>query len=98
MASDIVEVERRLGSIAEQVRANVSSLLDWQRLNDKKACRIASYRTDFDPTNQGQWPQQHAWFLDQLERFVRAFRSRIDGLDIDALKDGSGAGAELALQ
>jgi Domain of unknown function (DUF4268) len=72
--------------------------LDWQRLNDKKACRIASYRSDFDPTNQGQWPQQQTWFLGQLERFVRVFRSRIDELDIDALENGSGVGAEPGTQ
>jgi hypothetical protein len=89
-AFDHLEAERAT------IEAEFGSPLDWQRLNDKKACRIASYRTDFDPTNQEQWPQQHTWFLDQLERFARAFRSRIDGLDIDALKDG--AGEELAPQ
>jgi hypothetical protein len=43
-------------------------------------------------------PQQHAWLLDQLEHFVRVFRSRIDALDIDALEDGFGAEAEVAPQ
>jgi len=88
LAFDHLEAERAT------IEAEFGSPLDWQRLNDKKACRIAIYRTDLDPTNQDQWPQQHAWFLDQLERFARVFRSRIDGLDIDALEDGSGAEAE----
>jgi hypothetical protein len=88
VAFDHLEAERAT------IEAEFGSPLDWQRLNDKKACRIAIYRTDLDPTNQGQWPQEHTWYLDQLERFVRVFRSRIDGLNIDALDEGSGPGAE----
>lgn len=72
------------------IETEFGSPLNWQRLNEKKGCRIAVYRIDLDPTNQGHWPQQQAWFLDQLERFARVFRSRIDGLEIEALEDGAG--------
>jgi len=37
---------------------------------------------------------QHAWILDQMERFTRAFRSRIDGLNLDMSDDGSEAAIE----
>jgi len=87
-AFDRMEAERT------SIDAEFGAPLDWQRLSDKKGCRIAIYRTDLDPTSQDQWPQQHAWFLDQLERFSRVFRSRIDGLDIDALEDSPSAGLE----
>jgi hypothetical protein len=76
------------------IEAEFGSSLDWQRMNDKKGCRIALSRTDLDPTNKPQWPQQHAWFLDQLDRFARVFRSRIEALQIVEIDNGSDVGAE----
>jgi Domain of unknown function (DUF4268) len=86
LAFDHLEAER------PNIEAEFGDRLDWQRLNDKKASRIAIYRTDLDPSNQGQWPLQHAWFLEQLDRFVRVFQGRIVAFDIDALEQVSGTG------
>jgi hypothetical protein len=80
IAFDHLEAERK------NIETEFGSALDWQRLNDKKACRIATYRTDFDPTNNQQWSGQFAWFLEQLNSFVRVFRGRIDALDMNALE------------
>jgi hypothetical protein len=80
LAFDHLEVER------QNIEAEFGSALDWQRLNDKKACRIATYRTDFDPSNKEQWPRQFEWFLEQLNSFVRVFRGRIDALDMETLE------------
>jgi hypothetical protein len=75
----------------DQLRADQDSLeaefgasLDWQRMNDKKGCRIAVSRTDLDPNEDSQRPQQFAWFLDQMERFARVFRDRIRNLSLNA--------------
>jgi Domain of unknown function (DUF4268) len=75
-----------LNAHRSDIEADFGGQLEWQRLNDRKGCRIAISNTDFDPTNREQWPNQHAWFLDHLERMTRAFRSRIDALDIDELE------------
>lgn len=48
--------------------------LDWQRLDGKKMCRIVVQRDGADPTDEAQWPAQHAWLIAQLENFRKVFR------------------------
>jgi hypothetical protein len=67
--------------------------LDWQRLDDKKACRVAVFRTDMDPNIEAQRPSQYQWFLDQMERFSRVFRDRIRALPLDDLTEAVSAPA-----
>jgi hypothetical protein len=73
------------------IEAEFGGPLDWQRMNDKKFCRIAVYRTDLDPNEQDQWPTQFDWFLDQMERFTQTFRPRIAALDLDQVDSSSDA-------
>jgi hypothetical protein len=56
---------------------------EWQRMDDKKACRIAVYRTDLDPRDEGQRPVQYAWLLDHMGRFAQVFGNRIGALPLD---------------
>jgi hypothetical protein len=83
LAFDHFEGER------QDIEAEFGGALDWQRMDERRACRIAIYRTDFDPANQEQRPKQHEWYLKQLNSFVSVFRGRIDALDIDALEQQS---------
>jgi len=46
---------------------------EWQRMDDKKACRIAVYRTDLDPRDESQRAGQYAWFLDHMQLFAQVF-------------------------
>ena len=48
--------------------------LSWQRLDGKKQSRIALYREATDPTNEADWPAQHEWVVQTLERFREVFR------------------------
>lgn len=34
--------------------------------------------------NEGDWPQQHAWFADALTRLDTALRKRIAALDLES--------------
>jgi Domain of unknown function (DUF4268) len=78
-AFDLLEADR------QAIEAEFGGPLDWQRMDSKKACRIAVFRTDMDPNIEAQRPCQYEWFLDQMERFSRVFRDRIKALPLDQL-------------
>ena len=65
----------RLYSERQAIEKDFGGILDWQRLDDKTACRVAVARTDLDPTNEKQWSAQHAWFFGSID----ALPSRISG-------------------
>jgi Domain of unknown function (DUF4268) len=77
-AFDLLESER------DTIEAEFGARLDWQRMDDKKACRIAIYRTDLDPRDENQRAVQYEWFLDEMRRFSEAFSNRIRSLPLDA--------------
>lgn len=76
-AFDLLEVER------DTIEGEFGGKLDWQRLNDKKGCRIAVVRTDLDPRDESQRAMQYDWFLEQMQRFSRVFGGRIRSLTLD---------------
>jgi hypothetical protein len=76
-AFDLLEAER------DTIEADFGGKLDWQRLNDKKGCRIAVSRTDLDPRDESQRAMQYDWFLDQMQRFSRVFGGRIRSLALE---------------
>jgi hypothetical protein len=76
-----------LVSERDTIEAEFGARLDWQRLDDKKACRIATYRTDLDPRDEGQRAVQYEWFLDQMQRFSAVFGNRIRSLRLDDVAD-----------
>lgn len=57
-----------------EIDARVGPGLSWQRLDGKKQSRIALYREGTDPTNESDWPAQHAWLVETLELFHSVFR------------------------
>ena len=63
---------------------------EWQRMDDKKACRIAVYRTDLDPRDESQRPAQYRWFLDHMQLFAKVFGNRIRALPLDDAGDPDG--------
>jgi hypothetical protein len=71
----------------DTIEAEFGAELDWQRLDDKKACRIATYRTDLDPRDEGQRAVQYELVLDQMQRFSAVFGNRIRSLRLDDVAD-----------
>ena len=55
--------------------------LEWAELPGRKSCRISLRKGDTDPTDVSDWPKQHEWLADKLERFNTVFRPRIQALD-----------------
>ena len=76
-AFDLLEAERA------EIEAEFGATLDWQRMDDRKACRIAVFRRDMDPNVEAERPRQYEWLLDQMERFSRVFGNRISTLPLD---------------
>jgi len=48
--------------------------LSWQRLDNRKQSRIALYQENSDSTDETDWPFQHSWLVEQLERFYNIFQ------------------------
>jgi len=57
-----------------EIESKFGHPLSWQRLDGRKQCRIALTRENTDPTKEADWPAQHAWVADQLERFHTIFK------------------------
>lgn len=49
--------------------------LTWQRLNEKKTCRVACRLEDVDGTNVEQWETIKAFHCDAMPRFYNALRT-----------------------
>jgi hypothetical protein len=82
-AFDLLEADRT------NIEAEFGEPLDWQRMNDKKASRIGSNRTDLDPRDESQRPMQYEWLLDHMRRFVQVFSNRIRALPLEERIEGS---------
>jgi hypothetical protein len=65
----------------QEIEDEVGAKLDWREMPGKKSSRVYLYRRNTDPTDRDDWPRQHAWLLEKLEAFHRAFAPRIKELD-----------------
>jgi len=65
----------------DQAEAEICVPLDWQELPERKGSRIAIYKENTDPTDEADWPRQHEWMADMLNRFNKTFRPRVKNLD-----------------
>lgn len=63
-----------------EIEGAVGTALTWEPMENKKSSRIALYRENTEPTNEADWPSQHAWLAETLERFNKVFRPIIQTL------------------
>lgn len=64
------------------VETEFGTQLNWERLDNRKGCRIGVYCEGCDPMDESDWPRQHAWLKDNLEKLDRIFRNRIRNLNV----------------
>lgn len=64
------------------IEAEFGEQLLWQELPGKKASRIVLYKTGVDPSNEGQYPDLHAWMLSKMDRFRGVFGPRVRALSL----------------
>lgn len=65
----------------EQIENEFGEPLEWMELPGGKENRIELHDTQADPNNHDDWPNQHAWLSENLEKFDSVFRTRVKQLD-----------------
>lgn len=63
----------------------IGAALVWDELPDKQASRIYLAKENVDPLDQQQWPEQHAWLIEQVGKFRKVFRPRVKSLRLDVV-------------
>ena len=68
---------------AVEIEQEFDTSLEWNELPGKKSCRVSLDKKDTNPTDEADWPNQHAWLTEKLELFDRVFRHRVQALNAD---------------
>jgi Domain of unknown function (DUF4268) len=63
-----------------QVEAAIGEKLEWQELPGRKAARIALYKQNVDPGNEGDWANQHEWLASKIGKFNEVFRPLVKSI------------------
>ena len=61
----------------QEIEAEMHCTLDWRDDPDRQYSAIGSTLPNTDPTREADWPRQHEWLVDTMEKFNSAFRARI---------------------
>ena len=75
----IREYFRLLYENKTEIEAEVGIPLIWRELN--KSCRIELIKDNVDPMDEKDWPHQHEWMAESLEKLNRVFRERVRKLN-----------------
>ena len=54
--------------------------LQWWGAVHRGEQRLGLIKEDADPADETDWPDQHKWLADQLEKLIKVFRPRIEGI------------------
>lgn len=77
----------------DAVEKSFGGPLEWRELPGKKESQVGVIKSDTDPTNEADWPAQHKWLRDTLERLHATFSARAKALEAPT---GGANGAENA--
>ena len=64
----------------QEIDGRFGTELDWQRLDDKKACRIC-YQQPFDGFNEDIWPEMIEWMCNYVVKLEDAFSEPLSRLN-----------------
>ena len=65
-----------LYSQSRELENELGDSVTWERLPEKRDCRISIYLDNVDVEDREDWPRQHAWQAERLNRMHRAFAPR----------------------
>ena len=66
-----------------EIERECEEQLEWEELPQHERSRISLHKSDTDPTDEADWPNQHAWLAEKLKLFDNVFGERIQDLDAD---------------
>ena len=78
--SDAKKHFKQLETEKARIEQQIGQPLDWRELPTKEASRILLMRADSSIKDSTQWPEQHNWLADHLEKFNSVFRPLIQSL------------------
>lgn len=61
----------KLESQKQQIESSFGATLDWQRLDEKRACRI-SFTEQFDGFDRENWPEMIEWICSHIDKLEKA--------------------------
>jgi hypothetical protein len=73
----------------EEIEKKFGSSLQWERLDDKKACRIKYELNEVDYFNRDDWKKMIAFMIDGMQRLEKSFREPISKLKIKLKTKGA---------
>lgn len=73
-----------LQSQRSEIEADFGEELHWEELPEGRDSRISTYLA-CDPEEEVDWPRQHTWLVDRLNRLHRVFARRVAVLDPNSL-------------
>lgn len=72
----------RLAAHRPELDAAYGPGLEWDEMPGRKQTRISETLHDVDIWNEADWPRQHTWLAERLDRLHRVFHDRIRALDL----------------
>jgi hypothetical protein len=70
----------KLYSTKEEIEMSFGGLLEWQRLDDKRASRIRKVFTEGGYLDEGRWPKVHEEMVEAMTRLHKAISPHIEYL------------------
>ena len=70
----------QLEEIKEEIESEIGGEFDWQRLNDRRACRISAVRPGSIADDEETLEEISKWMIDRLLAFKRVFGPRLTEL------------------
>lgn len=65
----------------QEIEEEVGESLEWAEMPTKKSSRISLCKSDIDPADETDWPNQHAWIASTVGKFDKVLRPRIRALN-----------------
>jgi hypothetical protein len=85
---------RALEAAKTEIETEYGALLEWEELPGRRASRVATYLKGVDIADRGDWPRQHRWIIEQLQRFRTVFKERVKALAFDYFPEDEAQSAE----
>jgi len=77
------DTEQHFGLLQDQkgeIEKELGHSLEWEELPHRTASRIACYLRNTDPSNKNDWPRQHEWLSERLNKMHSVFFGRVQDL------------------